>query len=92
MVWPVLAAEEGHEEGEDEARADDGEPHRVESIVLGPVHNILCLLEDPVLGSVSHLAIWASPWMELVQRKSSIEFIIEGVFWKYYSSISRLCL
>ena len=38
------------------------------------------LLEDPVLGSASHLAIWASPWMELVQRKSSMEFIIEGEF------------
>ena len=36
IVWPVLAAEEGHEQGEDEAQADDGEPHRVESIVLGP--------------------------------------------------------
>ena len=48
--------------------------------LLWDLDNMKHLLEDPLLGSMSHLAICASPWMELVERKSSMEFIIEGVF------------
>ena len=41
--------------------------------------DILELFKHPVLGSLSHLAVWASPWMELVERMSSMELTIVGV-------------